>query len=96
MSRAVRRHAGRGTIQKGADMPYALSCHCGAIKLAVDAELAGLVECNCSTCARHGILHWKVPAEAVRLVSRKVALTRRTSGTMPMAGRISARPAARR
>ena len=56
-------------------MPYALSCHCGAIKLEVDAELTGLVECNCSTCARHGILHWKVPVEAVRLVTQKVALT---------------------
>jgi len=51
--------------------PYALSCHCGAIKLAVDAELADLEECNCSTCARSGFLHWKVPVEAVRLLTQK-------------------------
>jgi hypothetical protein len=56
-------------------MPYALSCHCGAIKLEVEAALTGLEECNCSTCARHGFLFWKVPVEAVRLVTRKIALT---------------------
>lgn len=55
--------------------PYHLSCHCGAIGLDVDAELAGLEECNCSTCARSGFLHWKVPMEAVRLVTQKCALT---------------------
>src|ERR1700689_231905 len=49
--------------------PHALSCHCGAIRLEVEAELTGLVECNCSTCARTGFLHWKVPAAALRLVT---------------------------
>jgi hypothetical protein len=33
------------------ERPYALSCHCGAIRLSVDAELTDLEECNCSTCA---------------------------------------------
>ena len=55
--------------------PYALSCHCGAIRLEVDAELAALSECNCSTCARSGFLFWKVPVEAVRLVSEKCRLS---------------------
>jgi hypothetical protein len=55
--------------------PYAVSCHCGAVKLSVDAELTGLEECNCSTCGRSGFLHWQVPAEAVRLVTQKRALT---------------------
>ena len=54
--------------------PYTLSCHCGAVRFEVDAELADLHECNCSTCARHGFLHWKVPVEAVRLVTQKVQL----------------------
>jgi hypothetical protein len=57
------------------DRPYTLSCHCGAIRLEVDAELAGLEECNCSTCARSGFLHWNVPVESVRLVTQKRALT---------------------
>ena len=56
-------------------MSHTLSCHCGAIRLEVTAELDGLVECNCSTCARHGFLHWKVPVEAVRLITQKCALT---------------------
>lgn len=55
--------------------PYALSCHCGAIRLEIDAELSGLEECNCSTCARSGFLHWSVPVESVRLVTQKRALT---------------------
>jgi hypothetical protein len=51
--------------------PYKLSCHCGALRLEVDAELTGLLECNCSTCARSGFIHWKVPVGAVRLVTQK-------------------------
>src|SRR5262245_31401536 len=56
-------------------MPRPLSCHCGAIRLDVDAEMARLHECNCSTCARSGFIHWKVPVEAVRLVTRKCRLS---------------------
>jgi len=55
--------------------PYVLSCHCGTIRLEVDAELAGLQECNCSTCARSGFLHRKVPMETVRLVTQKRQLS---------------------
>jgi hypothetical protein len=59
----------------GAQRPYKLACHCGAIRLEVDADLAGLVECNCSTCRRHGFLHWKVPSKAVKLTTERVALS---------------------
>ncbi len=55
--------------------PYRVFCHCGAIGLEVDAELEGLVECNCSTCARHGFLHWKVPNSAVRLLTQSQPMT---------------------
>ncbi len=55
--------------------PYKLACHCGAIRLEVDAELEGLIECNCSTCKRHGFLHWKVPSEAVKLKTERVTLS---------------------
>lgn len=51
--------------------PYRLSCHCGALRLEVDADLGEVQECNCSTCGRHGFLHWKVPTAAVRLLSEK-------------------------
>ena len=43
-----------------------LSCHCGHIRLEVDAPLQGLRQCNCSTCRRFGAIHWYVPARAVR------------------------------
>lgn len=55
--------------------PYKLSCHCGAIRMEVDAALEGLEECNCSTCARSGFIHWKVPFEALRLLTEKRALS---------------------
>jgi hypothetical protein len=48
--------------------PYTLSCHCGAFRFEVDAELAGLGECNCSTCGRYGVIGWKVPAKALRIL----------------------------
>lgn len=43
-----------------------LSCHCGAIRLETNAELGEVTECNCSTCGRHGFLHWKVAPASVR------------------------------
>jgi hypothetical protein len=51
--------------------PYKLSCHCGQIRFEVDAELGPLTECNCSTCRRHGYLHWKVKLADVRLLDEK-------------------------
>jgi hypothetical protein len=33
------------------------SCHCGAVKLQIDAEIpTALTSCNCSTCRRYGSL----------------------------------------
>ena len=51
--------------------PYALSCHCGNIRLEVDAELKDLGECNCSTCRRFGFIHWKVPRDAIQMLDEK-------------------------
>lgn len=56
-------------------MSHRLSCHCGAIRLEVDADLGEVVECNCSTCSRSGFLHWKVPSSAVHLLTEGVRLT---------------------
>ena len=33
-----------------------LSCHCGAIKIEIDALPDSLTSCNCSTCHRYGAL----------------------------------------
>ncbi|MGH6986886.1 MAG: GFA family protein [Caulobacteraceae bacterium] len=53
------------------ERPYRCSCHCGEVVFEVDADLTGLTECNCSTCRRHGFLHWKVKQWAVRLITEK-------------------------
>lgn len=57
------------------ERPYSLSCHCGDIRFVVDADLTDLHECNCSTCGRSGFIHWKVPAQAVRLTVEKRRLS---------------------
>jgi hypothetical protein len=57
------------------ERPYKLACHCGAIRFEVDAELSGLHECNCSSCRRHGFLHWKVPSKGVTLKTERVRLS---------------------
>jgi hypothetical protein len=56
------------------DKPRIISCHCGAVRIEVDAELTDLSECNCSTCARHGFIHWKMPMSALRLLTEKCTL----------------------
>ena len=56
-------------------MAYQLSCHCGAIRFEVDAELDDLLQCNCSTCRRFGAIHWYVPAAAVTLHTESVPLS---------------------
>jgi hypothetical protein len=55
--------------------PYRVSCHCGDIRFEVDAPLAELIECNCSTCRRSGFLRWKVAARSVRLLTEKRSLS---------------------
>jgi hypothetical protein len=55
--------------------PYTLSCHCGAVRFEVDAELGAVSDCNCSTCARHGFLHWSVPKSAIRLLTWQIPLS---------------------
>ncbi len=52
-----------------------MSCHCGAVRLEVDAELGEVLECNCSTCRRAGYLSWYVPGKAVRLLTEKRRLS---------------------
>ena len=48
-------------------MKYRGSCHCGKIAFEVEGELTGVMECNCSMCARKGSLLWFVPREMLRL-----------------------------
>ena len=52
-------------------MSYIVSCHCGHLRLEVDADLTEVSECNCSICVRSGFLHWYVRPEQVKFLSEK-------------------------
>ncbi|MEW5862059.1 MAG: GFA family protein [Pseudomonadota bacterium] len=58
------------------------SCHCGAVRIEVEApEEVEVTECNCSICSRTGYLHLIVPKSAMRLVSGEDQLTLYTFNT---------------
>lgn len=42
-------------------MKHQGSCHCGAIRFAVEGTFDEVMECNCSHCSRKGYLLWMVP-----------------------------------
>jgi hypothetical protein len=54
---------------------YEGGCHCGRVRFRVTAELTGVSECNCSMCAKKGILHLIVPREAFELLAGEDAIT---------------------
>jgi hypothetical protein len=50
-------------------------CHCGRVRFQVTADLASVIDCNCSMCMKKGILHLIVPSECFELISGKDDLT---------------------
>ena len=44
------------------------SCHCGSVRLEVDAPPAEVAECNCSICRRYGVLWAYYPPARVRVL----------------------------
>lgn len=54
---------------------YTASCHCAGIRLEITAELAEVVECNCSLCRRSGFLHWYVEPDQVKLLTTAALLS---------------------
>jgi len=42
---------------------YSGGCHCGQVRYDVTADLSTVVACNCSICAKRGVLWTFVPAE---------------------------------
>ena len=51
-----------------------ISCHCGKVRLEVNADLKDVIECNCSTCGTSGFLSWYVPIESVRLATPSIGM----------------------
>lgn len=49
---------------------YKGSCHCGRIQFEVEAQIDHVRVCDCSICHRRGALNFRVPKEALKLLSR--------------------------
>ena len=50
-------------------MKHRGSCHCGRVAFEVEADIAQVVECNCSHCDRKGYLLSFVPREKLQLTT---------------------------
>lgn len=48
---------------------YEGGCHCGAVRFEANTDLGRVITCNCSICAKHGLLLTFVPAQAFTLRS---------------------------
>jgi hypothetical protein len=48
---------------------YEGSCHCGRVRFRARADLATILECNCSICTKKGFLHLIVPPEQFEMIS---------------------------
>ncbi|MBV1903445.1 MAG: GFA family protein [Marinosulfonomonas sp.] len=64
-------------------MSHRLTCHCGAVELAVDLTdgLNTARRCNCSFCARRGAIAVSAPLNGVRIVKGSDKLTLYQWGT---------------
>jgi hypothetical protein len=60
---------------------YEGGCHCGQVRMRVQADLASVGECNCSICTKKGILHLVVPLDQFTLLQGEDALTTYQFGT---------------
>jgi hypothetical protein len=50
------------------------SCHCGAVRFRVEAEIEELTRCDCSLCRRRGALMAKAPESGLTLEAGEEAL----------------------
>jgi hypothetical protein len=48
---------------------YRGSCHCGRVRFEVRAEIDHVRECDCSICHRRGALTFRVPTDALMLLT---------------------------
>jgi hypothetical protein len=48
---------------------YKGSCHCGRVRFEVQAEIDHVRACDCSVCHRRGALNFRVPKEALTLLT---------------------------
>jgi hypothetical protein len=61
---------------------YEGGCHCGAVRFEVTGEIADVVVCNCSICAKTAYLHWHVEPEQFKLLTTEAVIRNYQFGTM--------------
>ncbi|MEK7155601.1 MAG: GFA family protein [Patescibacteria group bacterium] len=49
-------------------------CHCGAVRYEFEGEIAEVMECNCSHCAKKGMLLYFVDKDKFKLLSGQEVL----------------------
>jgi len=49
---------------------YRGGCHCGLVRYEVTGPIERASQCNCSICTQKGYVHWIVPRERFRLLTR--------------------------
>src|SRR5262245_35592081 len=54
---------------------YHGSCHCGAVRFTIQADLSRLTRCTCSICSKEGLLGCYVPQERFQLLQGQGELT---------------------
>jgi hypothetical protein len=54
---------------------YSGGCHCGLVRYEVTADLDRTITCNCSRCAKLGVILAFAPAQSFTLKSGETALT---------------------
>ncbi len=53
---------------------YHGSCHCGAVKFEIDADITELTRCTCTICTKKGGLYFRVSPDHFRLLQGEDAL----------------------
>jgi len=61
---------------------YRGSCHCGAVRFEVEAEIGHVRECDCSICRRRGALNFRVARDALRVLTPAAETTIYRWGSM--------------
>ena len=51
------------------------SCHCGAVRFRIEAEIRELTTCDCSLCAKKNALMTRVPESALTILAGADALS---------------------
>ena len=61
---------------------YEGGCHCGAVRLSVEADLRTATQCNCSICTKKGVINHRVPPEGLHILQGREALALYQFGTL--------------